>query len=54
MNRLWQWMCVFFALAIFATCGAFEAGDKLTDQMVKDRLTKNFAQASSAKPGLSK
>jgi len=41
-------MCVFFALVIFAPCGAFEAGDKLTDQMVKDLLTKNFAKASSS------
>jgi hypothetical protein len=48
MNRLAQWMCVFFALAIIAPCGAFEAGDKLTDQMVKDILTKHFAKASSS------
>jgi hypothetical protein len=48
MNRLLQWICVFFALVIFAPCAAFEAGDKLTDQMVKDMLTKNFAMASSS------
>ena len=48
MNRLLQWMCVFFALVIFAPCGAFEAGDKLTDQMVKDILTKHFAKVSSS------
>ena len=48
MNRLLQWMCVFFALAIFAPCRAFEAGGKLTDQIVKDMLTKNFAKASSS------
>ncbi len=48
MNRLLQWMCVFFALVISAPCGAFEAGDKLTDQVVKDMLTKNFAKASSS------
>ena len=48
MNRLLQWMCVFFALVIFARCGAIEAGDKLTDQMVKDILTKHFAKVSSS------
>jgi len=48
MNRLLQWMCVFFALVIFAPCRAFEAGDKLTGQMVKDILTKHFAKASSS------
>jgi hypothetical protein len=41
-------MCVFFALVIFAPCRAFQAGDKLTDQTVKDMLTKNFAKASSS------
>jgi len=48
MNRLLQWLCVFFALVIFAPCGAFEAGDKLTDQIVKDILTKHFAKVSSS------
>ena len=48
MNRLLQWMCVFFALVIFAPCRAFEAGDKLTGQTVKDILTKHFAKASSS------
>lgn len=48
MNRLLQWMCVFFALVIFAPCGAFETGDKLTDQIVKDMLTKHFAKVSSS------
>jgi hypothetical protein len=41
-------MCVFFALVIFARCGAFAAGDKLTDQMVKEILTKHFAKVSSS------
>ena len=48
MNRLWQWMCVFFALVIFAPCCAFDSGEKLTDQMVKDILTKHFAKVSSS------
>ena len=48
MNRLLQWMCVFFALVIFAPCRASDAGGKLTDQIVKDMLTKNFAKASSS------
>jgi hypothetical protein len=48
MQRILQWTCVFFALVIFAPCGAFQAGDKLTDQIAKDMLTKNFAKASSS------
>ena len=48
MNRLLQWVCMFFALVIFAPCRAFETGGKLTDQVVKDMLTKNFAKASSS------
>ena len=48
MSRLLPWMCVFFALVVFTPCRAFQAGGKLTDQIVKDMLTRNFAKASSS------